>query len=723
MSFSEVFGGQTVSPAQLTYLDLSISANVELEWPLIAQPDGNVVADIIDVTASVAGLEVQMPDAQNGANGVAVLFNNVGAETFTVVDNLGGVIIALASGEAWFVYLRDNSTQDGSWRSFEFGAGTSSASAASLAGAGLKAITTTLNTQITPESTAVTPTTLVDGDRAKAKRWTGGVGTFNLPDPTVVGSDWYVIIRNDGSGDLTVTPPSGTIDGSATKTFSPGNAAIVLTDGTDFFTVGFGQSLSNIFDFTAINVAGTGDYTLSGTELDRVSYRLTGVLTGNRNIIVPVRIQQYWVDNQTSGAFTLTVKTAAGTGIEIPQGHSRIVYCDGINVIAAEDGKIPQPVTEGGTGLITVIQGDILYASAADTIARLSKNTNASRYLSNQGASNNPAWEQVSLSNGVTGRLPYVNLVQGSALSVLGVTGNAAADLASIAAGSDKQVLRREGTAVAFGAVDLAAAASVTGILPVPRGGTGFGAYVQGDILYASAANTIARLAKDTGSVKALFNTGSNNNPEWIFPRHHQATTDADQTFALDDAWKIQSHTGAPTQTYTIPTNATVAFPIGTIIPVDNRLGAGALTIAPAGGVTLDGHGQTGSLILPPGYKALLWKVGTDTWAVFTDAPHSAGSGTLFSGHVPSAGTGSTLPSGWSAGATGNEYTVTHNLGTVEYDVVLTAYHDGIKPIDNMFAASLISKGTNTFVYRTYYSEDATTAGLVTDTDFHLRIR
>jgi hypothetical protein len=66
-------------------------------------------------------------------------------------------------------------------------------------------------------------------------------------------------------------------------------------------------------------------------------------------------------------------------------------------------------VTRGGTGLSTVAQGDILYGSAANTLAVLSKNTTATRYLSNTGTTNNPAWAQVNLSNGVTGTLPTAN--------------------------------------------------------------------------------------------------------------------------------------------------------------------------------------------------------------------------------------------------------------------------------------------------------------------------
>ncbi len=79
----------------------------------------------------------------------------------------------------------------------------------------------------------------------------------------------------------------------------------------------------------------------------------------------------------------------------------------------------------------------------------------------------------IDLTADVTGDLPLANLAQGSALSVLGVTGNATADHASIAAGSDKQVLRRNGTSVGFGAVDLSSSNAVTGVLPVANFTTG----------------------------------------------------------------------------------------------------------------------------------------------------------------------------------------------------------------------------------------------------------
>jgi len=67
------------------------------------------------------------------------------------------------------------------------------------------------------------------------------------------------------------------------------------------------------------------------------------------------------------------------------------------------------PVTGGGTGLTGANQGDLLYGSASNTLSTLAKDTNSTRYLSNTGTSNNPAWAQINLSNGVTNTLGTSN--------------------------------------------------------------------------------------------------------------------------------------------------------------------------------------------------------------------------------------------------------------------------------------------------------------------------
>ncbi len=79
--------------------------------------------------------------------------------------------------------------------------------------------------------------------------------------------------------------------------------------------------------------------------------------------------------------------------------------------------SIPLGATSGGTGFSSYAVGDLLYASTTTALSKLNKDTNATRYLSNTGASNIPAWAQVSLANGVSGNLPVTNLNSGTSAS------------------------------------------------------------------------------------------------------------------------------------------------------------------------------------------------------------------------------------------------------------------------------------------------------------------
>lgn len=82
-----------------------------------------------------------------------------------------------------------------------------------------------------------------------------------------------------------------------------------------------------------------------------------------------------------------------------------------IKVVYAETPNPGHSFNQIGTGLL---QGDLLFGSDTDKVARLSKDTNSTRYLSNTGENNNPAWAQVSLEDGVSGNLSTNNLNSGS---------------------------------------------------------------------------------------------------------------------------------------------------------------------------------------------------------------------------------------------------------------------------------------------------------------------
>ncbi|MGJ0515149.1 MAG: phage tail-collar fiber domain-containing protein [Methylomicrobium sp.] len=81
------------------------------------------------------------------------------------------------------------------------------------------------------------------------------------------------------------------------------------------------------------SVAGNSNVTLTAVEAGHGILVFTGALTANIAVIVPTSPTRSWiVKNGTSGAFTLTVKTAAGTGVVCSQGKKALVYTDGTNV-------------------------------------------------------------------------------------------------------------------------------------------------------------------------------------------------------------------------------------------------------------------------------------------------------------------------------------------------------------------------------------------------------
>lgn len=354
-TYTDVFGGANIYPSEVSWSRLDLTTNVTLSWPEETSVSTNLATRIIDVMVGIAGSNITLPEADKTSTGQTILFNNIGSETFIVYDSAGVQVVSIASGELWQIYLVDNSTNAGVWRSLRYGASVSQANASALAGNGLVAISTLL-AQSVPVTSFNSNYSVGSPDRAKLLNWSGTSGTLTLPNPISVGSNWFLYLRNSGTGSINVDPTGEVlIDGSATKSFQPAESAIIVSDGTNYYTIGYGKSAEFAFDYTVINVAGTGAYALTGSELNRVAYRFTGLLTGNRDIVVPATVQQYWVDNQTTGAFTLTVKTLGNPGQVIAQGQRAIYYCNGVDVVDADTANVSLPlqISDGGTGAVT----------------------------------------------------------------------------------------------------------------------------------------------------------------------------------------------------------------------------------------------------------------------------------------------------------------------------------------------------------------------------------
>lgn len=107
------------------------------------------------------------------------------------------------------------------------------------------------------------------------------------------------------------------------------------------------SSLDSILGATIPITVTSADVTLTQTQANNLGFLVTGILTGNRKLIFPAIGGFFFVNNQTTGAFTLSVGTTVpGAFIAVPQGATSLIYLDGTN---AANGTQSIPV---GTSMV-----------------------------------------------------------------------------------------------------------------------------------------------------------------------------------------------------------------------------------------------------------------------------------------------------------------------------------------------------------------------------------
>ncbi|WGK56145.1 hypothetical protein [Pantoea sp. SS70] len=89
---------------------------------------------------------------------------------------------------------------------------------------------------------------------------------------------------------------------------------------------------SRFYGATAITGLSGSSITLTTLQAGRERITLSGALTANINLIVPAWRKNWAIINNCSGAFSVTVKTASGTGVAVHAGTLAYVLRDGANV-------------------------------------------------------------------------------------------------------------------------------------------------------------------------------------------------------------------------------------------------------------------------------------------------------------------------------------------------------------------------------------------------------
>lgn len=163
---------------------------------------------------------------------------------------------------------------------------------------------------------------------------------------------------------------------------------------------------------------------------------------------------------------------------------------------------------------------------------------------------------------------------------------------------------------------------SISGRTAIPVKKANDAALVAGDIeagqwclfIYNSDDNTfemLSQIAIQPGSGgDATANIGYLNIP--------QNSQSADYTAVLSDSGKCIFHPVADNnaRTFTIPANASVAYPIGTVLVFKNNAAANLSIAITSDTLTLDGAGTTGTRTLAQYGKATAMKETATTWSI-----------------------------------------------------------------------------------------------------------
>ena len=127
-----------------------------------------------------------------------------------------------------------------------------------------------------------------------------------------------LVSRTDGSGLWRNTVANNTTDpeafGAGWQPEDAGNTAITMTNA---------------------------NVTLTALQAARSIITITGALTASLNLIFPTYKKQWLVVNNCTGAFSVTCKTASGSGVAIATGASLQVYGDGANIAGALTSSLP----------------------------------------------------------------------------------------------------------------------------------------------------------------------------------------------------------------------------------------------------------------------------------------------------------------------------------------------------------------------------------------------
>jgi len=254
--------------------------------------------------------------------------------------------------------------------------------------------------------------------------------------------------------------------------------------------------------YTLSNNSGTAD------EARRMFIVATGTPGEAKNVICPAVSKMYVFRNDTTGGFALTLKTSGGTGIAVPAGQYKLLYCDGTNVVEAVNSLGPVASLTASQAVFTDASKNLV-SNAITGTGNVVMSTSPTLVTPVLGAATATSINGLTVSS-TTGTLTLAN---GSTLATSGansltMTTTGATNVTFPTSGT---LATTAGTVASFSAgstgftpnTATTGAVTLAGTLATANGGTGLTSFTANGVVYASSTSALA-----TGS--ALTFDGTN---------------------------------------------------------------------------------------------------------------------------------------------------------------------------------------------------------------------
>jgi len=141
---------------------------------------------------------------------------------------------------------------------------------------------------------------------------------------------------------------------------------------------------------------------------------VTGTNAAVRDLIPPVQEKLYTIINNTTGGFAIRVIGASGTGVNIPNGVTALIYCDGTNFVNGLSGSVGN-FTVNGTGTATNLVATSNVTATSFLLGNNATITNTLTSANVTATSLFAATSNATTFNGTTANVTTVNATNAAA--------------------------------------------------------------------------------------------------------------------------------------------------------------------------------------------------------------------------------------------------------------------------------------------------------------------